>query len=229
MTPPPLPESVRDTITRVLPTMLGWCTVEKGIRLAELVWASGDITYDLPSLLAQGRKGMGLPTPCSVELGVHGGRSLLPQALAWDALGYGTAVGVDAWDYSADAEGTNDPANAEWWKTVNHAQVYMRAHRDLTAHAVRWALLRAHSLPAAEMIQRSPRAGHIMLLHQDSNHSPEVALPEIAAWEPLLHPQAIWVTDDADWPSMQPAREEMLRRGWTIREDHTQWLVWGRP
>ncbi len=224
--PPPLPQAVKDTISRILPGMLGWCTVEKGIRLAELVWAQRNLVRASEAATAG--------APVSVELGVHGGRSLLPQALAWDVvnaspLGWlGLAVGIDAWDYAADAEGTNDPANADWWKTVNHQAVYERCRADLTTHCgTGWLLLRGHSLHAAEHYCHKLR-GRIVLLHQDSNHSPEVAIPEIAAWEPLLHPQAYWVMDDADWPSMAPARDEMLRRGWTVREDHTQWLVWQR-
>ena len=62
---PALPQSVISTITTVLPTMLGWCTVEKGIRLAELVWEQRNLV----------RPPYGVGPLCSVELGVHGCKS----------------------------------------------------------------------------------------------------------------------------------------------------------
>lgn len=210
MDTPQLPQSIRDTITRVLPTMLGWCSVEKGIRLAELILASTE------------------PEPLSVELGVHGGRSLLPLALGHMALGRGRVIGVDAWDNRADAEGTSDPDNREWWAKIDHRAVMLRCNHDLKQHCPTsyWQLLQMHSVEAAVHCPD----GIVSLLHADSNHSPEVSQAELTAWIPKLRPGAWWIADDAEWPSLQET-QRILREvhGATLVEDWGNWRVYQLP
>lgn len=211
--PAPLAATLVAHLTTAIPRLEGWCTVEKAIRLAQLV-------RDVP--VPPNRAF----TPCAVDLGVFGGRSLLALAVGCLARGHGRAVGIDPYLTSASTEGTNDPANADWWAEIDHLLIYRNAYLGLqeVVDPTWWGLLRLTSLEATALFP----PGSINVLHQDTNHCPEVALPEIAAYSSLVAEGGVWVMDDADWPSMRSAREAMEEAGWGVAEDHTGWIVWSR-
>jgi predicted O-methyltransferase YrrM len=71
-------EKIDDLFERQLP---GWCTKEKAYTLASLV--------------------IGTRPAVIVEVGVFGGRSFLPMALALKELGKGMAIGIDPWSPAA--------------------------------------------------------------------------------------------------------------------------------
>ena len=73
----------------------GWCTPEKAQRLFDLVIESN--------------------SQITCELGVFGGRSFIPLALAHKQKGTGFALGIDAWKKEASLEGTNSLENNEYW------------------------------------------------------------------------------------------------------------------
>lgn len=80
----------------------GWCPLEKALDLAAIV--------------------AGMRPKVIVEIGVYGGKSLIPMALACKAVGGGLCIGIDPWDSVASTEGYTG-ANAEWWGDLNHHQI----------------------------------------------------------------------------------------------------------
>ena len=96
-------------IAGVLPTLEGWCDLEKANTLASAV--------------------LSLRPAVTVEIGVFGGKSLIPMALACAACGTGRVIGIDPWDAASSTEGYTE-ANADWWKSVDHEAIY----RGFTAH-----------------------------------------------------------------------------------------------
>src|SRR6185436_18664247 len=90
-------------IAEIVPKCHGWATVEKAITLASTV-----ITLRPDFIL---------------EIGIWGGRSLFPMALACKAIGKGKVVGVDPWVSVAAVQGQTD-ANRKWWNEQPFDMVY---------------------------------------------------------------------------------------------------------
>lgn len=181
----------------------GWCTPEKGVRLAELI---AETDADL-----------------SVELGVFGGRATIAMAIGHQILGKGHVVAVDPWDVGAALEGKNDPLNDEWWSRVDLEAIYQDFVKaiDRLGLGPRCRVVRERSQEAARLLAD----GSVSLLHQDSNHSEEVGVAEIELWTPKLRPQGLWVIDDTDWPLTRRAQAVLMERGFVVSEDHGSWQV----
>jgi hypothetical protein len=195
---------VVEIIERELPKLPGWCTVEKAKRMAAL--ASG----------------------CSlcVELGVFGGRGLVAMALALADQGFGRADGIDPFTPGAALEGTNDPANSEWWGHLDYEAI---------AREAQTALYRLKLVSCARLVRLLSREavefyddGAVDVLHQDSNHSEEVSCAEVELWAPKIKPGGFWVFDDANWPSTQRAQHILLQRGFVELEDYGGWKIYRR-
>ena len=199
--------SIRDRVTACIPALQGWTSVEKGIRLAELVVEAG--------------------AELSVELGVFGGRGVLSLAIGHACLGRGHVVGIDPWIASASLEGENDPTNEAWWREVDHQAVY----RDFLAAAERCSLLQQCWV----MRERSDVAVKVFadrsvgVLHQDGNHSEAVSTREVELWAPKLARGGCWVADDTDWRTTRRAQEALVGRGFALVEDHESWRIYRAP
>ena len=161
----------------------GWCSAVKAKWLADLV---------LRERL----------THC-VEIGVFGGRSLLPVALAVKSLGRGGYVlGIDPYDVTHETEAVTAPDRVAWAGTVDYESVYCRTlleirRRGLHSHC---GLLRAASDECAGLI------GSVDLVHLDGCHSVLASCRDVETWLPKVRPGGWFVVDDVDWASVQPAR-----------------------
>jgi methyltransferase family protein len=194
-----------DTLIAVeLPKMPGWCTPEKGQRLAALA----------------------LGANVCVELGVFGGRSLVAIAMMLQDQGFGRVYGIDPFTASAALEGKNDPANDEWWAALDYETIAREA--QLSCYRLRLTpyaqLVRMRSLDVVEFYENST----VDLLHQDSNHSEEISCQEVALWAPKIRHGGYWVFDDTNWPSTQKAQHELEALGFGLLEDHESWRVYRR-
>lgn len=198
-------ESVEQSVQTALPQLPGWCSVEKGKRLAAL---------------ARG-------TELCVELGVYGGQSLVAIGLALLDQGRGSVDGVDPYDVVAALEGDNGPAVDEVWR-VTAFEPIERAARSMVQRLAlgdHVRFVRARSTAAV----LGYADGSVDLLHQDSNHSELVSCREVAAWAPKVRPGGVWVFDDSDWATTQAAQRMLVERGFTEREDHHLWKVFRAP
>lgn len=160
----------------------GWCQWEKALDLAGLVLRER-------------------PTTC-VELGVYGGRSLLPVALALQHNQHGCVYAVDPWDNVAPTEGIQ-PSDERWWATADLAPIhagFMAAvtERNLWPHV---RVLHTDSRRAAPAFLDRP----IDMLHVDGNHSEEVSSRDVSLYLPMVRSGGwVWL-DDTDWASIQRA------------------------
>lgn len=199
--------------------MEGWCTVEKGQRMARLVIEScQDETY----------------APRCVELGVFGGRGVVAMGLALrflrtkGGITYGRVEGIDPFTAGAALEGTNDQANADWWSRVDYEHILRGAQDAIRRQALAGfvSLIRKRSQDVvSEYVDLS-----IDVLHQDSNHSEEVTCYEVATWAPKIKPGGFWVFDDVNWPTTRLAQDRLItQRGFTKLEDHESWAVFQAP
>src|SRR5688572_24337917 len=100
-------------IDEIVPKLQGWCTPLKANNLAALIVALR------PSL--------------TVEIGIFGGRSFLPMAMAHRFIQSGIAVGIEPWTQVSASEGYSG-ADKEWWgKKVNFAEVQSTFLRNLNS------------------------------------------------------------------------------------------------
>lgn len=89
-------------IATTLPTMDGWCSVEKGCVLFALVTAIRPSTV--------------------LEIGTYAGRSFLPMCWGLRANGTGKAIGIDPYDAAVSAS-DEMAGNHEWWAQLDHKAI----------------------------------------------------------------------------------------------------------
>lgn len=184
----------------------GWCEIPKALELAAMVVA--------------------LRPKVVVELGVWGGRSLLPMALACEAVDCGVVFAIDPWSAPASAEGY-DAVNADWWSKQPHEVVYQNfvAHVHRLGLANRVAIERAKSDDAAvpEVIDG---------LHIDGQHSAQ-AVRDVQRWASHVRLGGITVMDDLEWtvdgvPCVKQAVEQLLALGFIeLHRTKTEKGCWG--
>ena len=170
-------------IAATVPKMEGWAWIEKANHLATM------IIENKPKLV--------------VEIGVFGGRSLIPMGLALRAVGEGgVAWGIDPWMKEAALEGQTDPVNDEWWGKLNLEHL-PRIHRPCYFGAIN---------PGNTVVrEKGDRAVKffddysISLLHSDSNHSELISLQEVDLWHRKIAYNGLWVFDDVHWPTQKKA------------------------
>lgn len=190
-----------------LPGMNGWCTPEKGKRLAELI-----VAHDCRKIF---------------EIGIFGGRSLLAMAKVCEQRGYGEAWGCDPWMAEAAVEGTNDAANDEWWRKLDLESIYREFVGHVLAHHLtkqcRWMRVKA------EQAARIFLPLELHLVHVDGNHSEELSTLDINLVDPLLRSGGLCVMDDTNWATTSRARKLLEEKGYALLENHGDWQVWRKP
>lgn len=180
----------------------GWCSKEKAALLIDMILTCK------PSIV--------------VEIGVFGGKSLIPMAYALKALRKGTIYGIDPWSADKSAEGM-DPVSKEWWSKVDHDHVLNTLLEEVYAceleDTVR--LLRATS-------EDSPTIPNIGLLHIDGNHSEATSYIDVTKWVPLVKPGGVIIFDDINWATTSAATTWLDKRCTKIAEFQGEniWGVW---
>ncbi len=170
----------------------GWCPLEKALDLAAVVIA--------------------LRPKITVEIGVYGGKSLLPIALACEAINNGVVIGIDPWTPQASAEGYTGE-NANWWGQLDHEGIYRAfiAGVDRLGLKNRVAVERAKSDDAAV-----PPV--IDLVHLDGQHT-EQAIRDVKRFCSRVRIGGVVVMDDLEWvndgkPHVAMAVTELLKLGY---------------
>lgn len=165
----------------------GWCTPVKAQKLYELASS--------PSC------------EIAVEIGIFGGKSLIPMALAFADKGHGCIYGVEPWDNGVAVETVTDDDNDAWWRTIDLVAI----KRNFFSHVARLKIekyVRILEIPsdsATLVFQTSRFAGRIDLVHVDGAHSVEQSVYDCALWLRLLKPGGHLVLDDTNWQSVKGA------------------------
>jgi hypothetical protein len=138
-----------------------------------------------------------------VEIGVFGGKSLVPQALTMKWMGRGKIVGIDPWSREEALVGDEGEGHARWWSGLDFEGIYRCCLRAIENHQVQGhcELLRMTSEQAALRFLPSS----IDILHIDGNHSEGASCRDVELWVPRLRGGGHLWFDDADWASTQRA------------------------
>jgi predicted O-methyltransferase YrrM len=137
-----------------------------------------------------------------VEIGVFGGKSLIPMGIALKHLGKGIAYGIDPWKKEPTLEGEQNVDNRDWWSSVDLHDIHKGAvegiwNNGLDNHV---ALIRSTSEACHGLFS------NIDLLHIDGNHSELVSVRDVRLYLPRVAVGgSIWF-DDCEWPSTKQAQ-----------------------
>ncbi len=157
----------------------GWCSTNKASILMDLIFI--------------------LKPKTIVEIGVWGGKSLIPMAFALKANNQGKIYGVDPWDAQASIQGM-EGQNKNWWGKIDHAQIYNGLAKQIE---------RLELTPQIELIKATSKAASpispIDLLHIDGNHSDEASYLDVQKWVPLVAEGGLIVFDDINWKTTKRA------------------------
>lgn len=178
-------EAVKQRIqTTVAQMKYGWCHVDKAVAMGELIFEVK-------------------PKLC-VEIGVYGGMSLIPCAIAIEECGSnGHIVGIDPWTNEAAAEGDSDAANKNWWSNTDLLSA--RASAEGAIHAFKLnrtcAIIPARSEDVAYLF---PFKG-IDILHIDGNHTELASVRDVQNWRPRMRQGGYVWFDDFNWATTAKA------------------------
>lgn len=160
-------------ICTTIPTMDGWCSVEKACALASLTLAMRPISV--------------------VEIGVWGGRSLLPMAFAMQHIGSGMITGIDPYSPQESANGQFS-ADEKWWSQQDH-----KAIRDKFLQFVKMFKIEGHvrlvEQPSGKVDTSNMK---VQILHSDGNHG-ESALHDAEKYGPTVQLGGLVICDDIGW------------------------------
>ena len=129
-----------------------------------------------------------------VEIGVWGGKSLIPMAHALKTLGKGKIYGIDPWNNHESIVGVMDHANINYWSRVDHEAVF----QTLLYNIDRFGLEDQVELIRDTSANADP-IPDIDLLHIDGNHSNGASYLDVTKWVPLVKPGGWIVVDDINW------------------------------
>lgn len=162
----------------------GWCRLEKAYRLAELILEH--------------------KTQRAIEIGIFGGRSVVPMALAMRAQQSGFVIGLDPWDLEHALEGDNGPEQEQWWQGVKFPEIRRIfvehiEHSDLSPW-LGW--LQLGSVEAAPFFGDQA----FDLIHLDGDHAELTSCRDVELWLPKLKLGGLFVLDDSNWPTQGKAK-----------------------
>jgi predicted O-methyltransferase YrrM len=181
--PDGIPADVFALILEAEARLAGWCSREKALTIARIVLEER-------------------PKIC-VEIGVFGGRSLMPCAAALRHNGEGEIYGIEAWSPDVAIENTTNEVNDDWWSKVDFAGIKREFYRfaaatNLTPHV---RVIEAPSGRAAALFDT------IDYLHIDGSHSMVNAAEDVILYARKVRSGGIVVFDDVNWQSTAPARD----------------------
>lgn len=179
--------SVYEDIAKALPTIIdGWCDLPKAIYLASVVVATR------PNVV--------------VEIGVFGGRSLIPMAMACKANGHGKVIGIDPWTKEAAAEGYSGD-NAKWWAELDMEKIYDTFLADVKRHGVEEfvTIVRKKS----DDVESVPDV--IDVFHCDGQHTDQ-AVRDVERFASRVRVGGFCITDDDNWVDGGGGPQQAVKR-----------------
>jgi predicted O-methyltransferase YrrM len=167
-------DPIKQTAFSMMDQLEGWCSHEKASILIDLIFQTH--------------------TQIIVEIGVFGGKSLIPMAYALKVQGSGRIFGIDPWDHRESAHGLTDEIHRNWWGNLDHGPILDTLRDKIDAFELKEQIqLIQNSSAGAEPIEE------IDLLHIDGNHAEEHSFYDVLKWGPLVKKRGWIVFDDIGW------------------------------
>lgn len=190
-------QALYDRIFNSFGTIDGWCTEAKACRLADAVLATKAQT--------------------AVEVGVFGGKSLIPMAMACDFQQKGVCWGIDPWRKQDAIEDIKDEAHINWWKSCNLELTYQRFMAQLIQNNITHRC--NHLRGSGEFYAQLFPAKSIDVLHIDGNHSEKKSIQDVNLWLPKVRKGGYVFFDDIAWGSTKKA-VALIKKQCKLVEEH---------
>jgi len=183
----------------------GWCSQEKAAILVDLIFQTDAKTV--------------------VEIGVFGGKSLIPMAFAMKYKGSGICYGVDPWSADESLVGM-DGVNADWWGHLDHEMIYRGLAKKIDEFA-----LTDEIVLIRETSKDAPEIDEIDVLHIDGNHSEETSMIDVTKWVPLVKKGGFVIFDDMTWGTQARAVAWLDDHCIKVAEysGDNVWGIWVKP
>ena len=167
-------EEVKQTAFNCMSQLEGWCSNQKAAILIDLILSAKPETI--------------------VEIGVWGGKSLIPMACALKGNQKGKIYGIDPWSAIASIQWVENPINVDHWKRSDHEYILYGLLRKIEEFDLddQIELIRCTSAAA-------PEISEIDLLHIDGNHTEPSTCHDVQKWVPLVKRGGWIVFDDMTW------------------------------
>lgn len=183
---------VRDEAIDLSSSVFGWCSEEKARAFAELVLEVN-------------------PDVC-VEIGVFGGRSLLPVAAALKALSHGVVIGIDPWDNEIATQYSDpilDYSDHTYWTQLDFKGLYPPYAKLLQEHKLNdYVITFVCSAEAA-----APHIPSIDILYVDGSLTEKASIQDVSLYIPLVRSGGyIWISN-ATFDERQRAIEMLEETG----------------
>lgn len=172
------PDDVFTQGERIWRESQGWCSLEKAHTLMSLI-----ISHRMTAV---------------IEIGVWHGKSLLPMAIAAQAVGAGVAA-IDPWSSSASVAGQGT-ADAAWW---NRQEIHEAALAEFTKKLRQYNLMENVGVIRKRSSEVDPV--ECDLLHVDGNHGAQ-AVEDMQRFAPKVRPGGFVVADDINWTGGEVAK-----------------------
>jgi Methyltransferase domain len=177
---------ITDDVWELIEKQWGWCWREKA-----------DLIYRLaqePQVLV------------GVEVGVWGGRSLLPLCIGVLRKGGGRVYGFDPYGEYPPAEG-EDP----WWNRENRDKVKSDAERFLKNYG-NWVDI-IHRVPSVEASKRFDDET-VDYIHIDGDHAAKAVMEDVEAWCPKMKKGGYMLFDDTGGAGVRAAINAIKKDGY---------------
>jgi len=189
----------------------GWCSHQKASILIDIIASTAPKTI--------------------VEIGVWGGKSLLPMAYTLHRLGNGKIYGIDPWESEASLEGVKQEGNIGFWDRLDYEKVLNRL-----IEVIRWFELKDNVELIRDTSANAPIIDDIDILHIDGNHSDEASYLDVTKWVPLVKQGGWIIMDDMNWiekgvVTTQRAIDYLNTHCHKIAEidEGSLWGIWYKP
>ncbi|MDR3298784.1 MAG: FkbM family methyltransferase [Candidatus Accumulibacter sp.] len=173
--------NVEDIIKLAEKNLEGWCTREKAAFIAQT------ITRESPDIC--------------VEIGVYGGRLLIPAAAALKKNKMGVIYGIETWSPEAAIEYKTSEGNDDWWSNLDFHPIKTNFLRFVAEQGLA-SQVRIVEVPSADAASLFKRIDY---LHIDGAHSVYNAAEDVVLYGKKVVTGGIIILDDANWPTVAPA------------------------
>ena len=199
---PAISTELIDTIVFGTQHLEGWCPPDKAVETVELILS------DRPAVV--------------VEVGVYGGKWLIPAAMAIAQNGSGKAFAIDPWTNDACAEGGAAEDGHAWWGTTNLEATYLSFKSEVERRGLSGVVEIVRE--RGEIVVSRFENETIDLLHIDGNHSELVSTRDVTLWLPKLRFGGWLVMDDVNWDSVKNA-VNVAKQLCDVVRDSGQWAL----
>ena len=190
----------------------GWCSQAKASILIDIILKTRPETV--------------------VEIGVFGGKSLVPMAYALKVNGKGKIYGIDPWDSNASIQEVMNEDTKAFWNALDHNGVLKKLMSKIPEFDLenQIELIKSTS-------EDAPPIDTINLLHIDGNHSEKTSYLDVTKWVPLMKSGGWIILDDITWyesgiftngRAMNWLNEHCIKFA-EFRDAMNVWGVWIKP